>query len=361
MKILIYATPGSKGHHYIYFKTTVQAIQEKIPSADIVAVLPEKCKGIDCKQILIRNVNWGTKNFLEYLKLMRRFLEIIKREKPNCIHIQCGDNFYHFLGIGFKRLKRYNPIITFHHMRRSYLRDISLKRIFNRISYGVVHTNALKQMLLDMGINNVRHIEYPQFQKIDLIPSHDAKKILGLKRGIPVLVALGATREDKGLDILLEALNFVAQDFQLLIAGQEASFSEKFIDQYSVNYSDKVVKLLKFLDDDEFSLCLSAADFIVLPYRKCFDGASGPLAEGVALKKCIVGSDHGSLGSIIRDNHLGFIFEAENVKALAYTLEQALTNHFEYDSYAEKYRESLKVWNFINKYVELYKIFDFCS
>ena len=277
MKILIYATPGSEGHHYTYFSAIVYAVKEKMPQAEIVAVLPEKCEEVDCRQVCIKGFNWGTKSFIEYLGLMRAFTKIVENEKPDCIHIQCGDNFYRFLGLGFEKLKKYNPIITFHHMKRSKLRDISFHRIFNKIKYGVVHTEALKEMLYSMGIKNVKHIEYPQFQKY-IAPSQDeARKKLGLKKDVPVLLALGATRDDKGLDILLEALNLVNSDFQLLIAGKEESFTEAYIDQHIQKYSTKVVKLLKFLDDNEFSECLSASDFVVLPYRKCFDGASGPL------------------------------------------------------------------------------------
>ena len=215
MKIMIYATPESKGHHYIYFYTIVHAIQEKMPEVDIVAVLPEICDEIKCRQLLIEGINWGTKSFIEYFKLMQSFLKIVKDEEPDCIHIQCGDNFYRFFGLGFRRLRKYNPVITFHHMRRSKLRDISLHCIFNNIAYGIVHTESLRRMLLEMGINNVMHIEYPQFQKIKCPSPTNAKKNLGLSEKVPVLLALGATRDDKGLDILLDALNLVKYNHNL--------------------------------------------------------------------------------------------------------------------------------------------------
>lgn len=214
----------------------------------------------------------------------------------------------------------YSPIEL---INRVFMSDFTIFKQFYAmvvhipISYGVVHTESLEKMLLEMGIKNVKHIEYPQFQKIAVPSTEDARKQLRLKEDIPVLLALGATRDDKGLDILLDALNFVNHDFQLLIAGKEESFSEEFIDEHTKKYSTKVTKLLKFLDDYEFAECLSAADFVVLPYRKCFDGASGPLGEGVVLGKTIIGPNHGSLGDIIEKNHLGYIFEAENINSLA--------------------------------------------
>lgn len=358
MKILIYATPESKGHHYTYFSAIVEAIKDKTPQTEIVAVLPEKSEEVDCRQVYIQEFNWGTKSFVEYFGLMRAFTRIVENEKPDCIHIQCGDNFYRFFGLGFGRLKKYNPIITFHHMKRSKLRDISLHHIFSKIKYGVVHTEALKEMLYSMGIKNVKHIEYPQFQK-NIAPSQDkARKKLGLKKDIPVLLALGATRDDKGLDILLEALNLVNKDFQLLIAGKEESFTEAYIDQHIQNYSTKVVKLLKFLDDNEFSECLSASDFVVLPYRKCFDGASGPLGEGVMLGKTIIGPNHGSLGNIIEKNHLGYVFEAENVNSLAKVIDSALIKEQYHDKEYRNYQKELSPDLFKRRYLEIFNEFE---
>ena len=54
MKILIYATPESKGHHYTYFSAIVEAIKDKIPQTEIVAVLPEKSEEVDCRQVYIK-------------------------------------------------------------------------------------------------------------------------------------------------------------------------------------------------------------------------------------------------------------------------------------------------------------------
>lgn len=355
MKIMIYATPESKGHHYKYFSAIVHAVKNKMPKTDIVAVLPTKCESVNCRQIYIEGINWGTKSFSEYFKLMKALKKIVKQEKPDCIHIQCGDNFYHFFGLGLKNLRKYNPIITFHHIKRSTLRDISLHRIFSRITCGVVHTESLFKMLKGMGIENVEHIEYPQFQKIVTPSAQEAREKLGLKKNVPVLLALGATRDDKGLDILLEALNLVNYDFQLLIAGQEASFSKEYIDQHTEKYSGKVTKLLKFLDDDEFGECLSAADLVVLPYRKSFDGASGPLGEGVVLGKTIIGPNHGSLGDIIKKNHLGYVFEAENVKSLTNVLNTALSSEKQHDDIYRRYQKELDPDLFAENYVRLFK------
>ena len=91
-----------------------------------------------------------------------------------------------------------------------------------------------------------------------------------------------------------------------------------------------------------------------MPYRKIFDGASGPLAEGVAYSKTIIGPSHGSIGQIIRDNHLGKCFETEDVNSLARTIDNMLEAGFEYDEIAKQYQNSLKVTVFQENHKALY-------
>ena len=51
-------------------------------------------------------------------------------------------------------------------------------------------------------------------------------------------------------------------------------------------------------------MAINACDYIVLPYRYSFDGASGPLVDGVIADKIIIGANHGSLGNLINNNNL---------------------------------------------------------
>ena len=74
----------------------------------------------------------------------------------------------------------------------------------------------------------------------------------------------------------------------------------------------------------------------------------------MAYGKTIIGPNHGSLGQIIKDNHLGYTFESENVDDLARTINKALSETFIYDEYAKKYQSSLSVDSFIDSHKNLY-------
>ena len=97
------------------------------------------------------------------------------------------------------------------------------------------------------------------------------------------------------------------------------------------------------------------ADIIVLPYRKIFDGASGPMCEGIYLGKTIVVPDHGSLGKLIRQSHTGYVFESENVDELAACLNYALHHPCFYDLEAYKAQQELRPELFTERYMRIYE------
>lgn len=182
-----------------------------------------------------------------------------------------------------------------------------------------------------------------------------AKNYWGITQS-PVLAVLGGTRKDKGLDLLLESLNAISKDFALLIAGHECDISIDMIKSLSKNYANKVYIFLNNITDEEFNMAAIASDCIVLPYRKVFGGASGPLTYGVWHEKYIIGPNHGSIGKIINENELGGTFESENVKSLV----NAINLFFDHSAIncSKKYlsyKTCLTKDKFINDHINLYQ------
>ena len=170
-----------------------------------------------------------------------------------------------------------------------------------------------------------------------------------------VLGCIGGTRYDKGLDILLKALRSVTGDFELLVAGAEDAIKREEIEELARPYRDRVKLHLSFLTDEELEMAIQAVDAIVLPYRKTFNGASGPLGEGVAKGKIIIAANHGSLGDIVEKNHLGYTFESENIEALKKVLNMAIQRtNYTYDEKANAYKNKLSINEFKKQYCKLY-------
>lgn len=345
MKI-VYIDKAITGHRVPYLQTLVSNKEN-----EFVAIIPQKTDLIDCKQYECKLESLSYKDYKSWLDSI---YSIVKAENPDVVHFLFDDVFYRFLGYGLHRFKKFNSVITVHSVRTGAIAKIVINIISRICKKMVVHSDYMKNELIKMGIKNVSHIEYPVFNS-----NYCEKKVacdyFGLDPDIKTLGCIGGTRYDKGLDILLEVLNSVEAPFQLLIAGREEDFKEDFIREKIAAYKDKVHLALKFLSDEELMYAMNAIDVVVLPYRKWFNGASGPLGEGVALGKCVIGPAHGNLGDTIAKNHLGYTFETEDSDALAFAIENCIKNNFLQDDICKKYQNSLNVSHFVINYNSLYK------
>lgn len=340
MKIM-YVDVGMDGHHLVY----LNYLLSKAPAGSF-AVLPsytDKAGG----RVYETGIE-SIRSFQEYGAWMRKLQRIAERENPDIIHFLDGDTMMRHFGRGLARFKDSRIVITFHHLFGGKAREISMKSMLKNAEAGVFHTKEICGKVRSFGCNNVVCIPYPCF--LDM----PAALASGYKHHPPKILALGATRYDKGLDILLEALQRVRIPFGLVIAGKAESFDEAYILEKTKEFQGDVQIALHFLSDEEVRNFLADADIIALPYRKIFDGASGPLCEGLYLGKTIIGPAHGSLGELICQSHAGYVFESENVEKLAECIEYALLHPCVYDETAYCAQRELRPELFAERYAELY-------
>lgn len=344
------------GHHRTYLDCLVNALKTE---DECIAVVPETVKYEDSK-VKVVTIPFGN-GIRGYLQWIRRIHAAVRQYDPEVVHFVYGDDLYRYFGRGlaFATRKR-NGIVTCHQIRRSRLRDISIRCIASGCSHLVVHTESLLNDLKTMGIKNAYQIEYPKFSSDVRVSQKEVRQKLGITEDECVLLSLGGTREDKGLDLLLKALRKVKEPFHLIIAGKEDHFKKEYIEKEIQSYRDQVTLQLHFLSEEEVNECLIASDMIVLPYRKSFDGASGPLGEGVWMKKEIIGPSHGSLEALISVNHLGRVFVSEDIDSMAEVIEEELAKRrteagWDCDSHYISYREKLTPEHFQEQYIRMYR------
>ena len=340
MKIM-YVDHSIEGHHLEYLKHLSENNEY-----ESFALLPEKVTNLEIRQIIYPHLNLKEKKLGAYLKYMKAIKKIAMQEKVDVIHFLDGDSTMRYFDAGYRYLKKFRTVVTFHHLFPGKLRELSMKSILRQVSMAVVHTDEIEAKIRGYGCKNVKTIHYPCFLSVEPVEKEETL--------VKTLLSLGGTRYDKGLDILLDALKDVQENFRLVIAGKEEFFTKAYIEEVTKNCRDKVELHLKFLSNEEMTDCLQKSDMIVLPYRKEFDGASGPLCEGVYLGKMIIGPNHGSLGALIERNHLGYCFESENSQDLAECISRALKTDFVYDQCAKDYQKTLNPKSFLQKYAALY-------
>lgn len=341
MKIMFVDT-STYGHHLIYLNNLLQAA-----SRESFAVLPENQEDIAGRCVMIPEP--AVRSFSGYRKWIKDLQKAARKEQPDIIHFLDGDTIMRYFGWGFAGFGKCRIVITFHHFFPGRLRKISMKSMLRQAAAGVFHTETIAGRIRAFGCGNVFCIPYPCFLNVLM------QRGEGYQNDPPVLLALGGTRYEKGLDLLLGALSSVEHPFHLMIAGGVTDFDEHFVEEAVREYRRNVEWNLRLLTDEEVLDYMQRADIIVLPYRKVFDGASGPMCDGVYLGKTILGPDHGSLGELIRKHHVGYTFESENTADLIRGLSTVLSAPFTYDGTAAEYQKTLSPENFKASYLKLYE------
>lgn len=340
----------ASGHNCDYLKGVLQANA----SNEIVAIYPEQIANAHATYLC--KANQPAKGVMAYCAFIRLLRSVIRREKPDIIHILTGDILYRGLGLGLSVLPTNRTIITFHHIRNGKLQQWSLRNIARHAAKCIVHTEPLKYQMEEIGIHQSIVVEYPHFHAPAKEKQTETRKKLGISQDVTLIGAFGGTRFDKGLDILLEALGRLERNlpFHLLIAGKAVDFDEDYIAQATESYAEQVTKIIKPIEDEAYENYMNAVDVVALPYRRSFNGASGPLTEGTYYGKCIIGPAYGNIGRQIKEHHLGYTFSDENSESLAEALSIAITHPWKVDAEFKQFSQLLAPEDFQKKYMTIY-------
>ena len=193
-----------------------------------------------------------------------------------------------------------------------YLNFISFHNLFSK-------KEILKiSPLIEGKIVIVPHGNYIPFITIDN-DKENAKDFLGIDRHKKVLLFFGMIKKVKGLDLLLNTFSKVIEkhsDIVLLIAGKswknDFSVYQQIIDKY--NLSQHIILHNNFIPHDYVKYYYSAADLVVLPYKKIYQ--SGVLMMALSYQKIALVSDLHPLKEIIEDGVNGFVFKSEDQDSL---------------------------------------------
>jgi glycosyltransferase involved in cell wall biosynthesis len=95
----------------------------------------------------------------------------------------------------------------------------------------------------------------------------------------------------------------------------------KRIDILEKRGSAKMINRYISEEEERFSFC--SADVVLLPYVHHY-GSSGVLSRATAAGKMVIASDEGLLAKRIREHHLGFLFQTENIHELQQRMNEAV-------------------------------------
>ena len=283
-------------------------------------------------------LHWATDRFFRSMVNINRRNKFAVKGNFDVVHIQGAslpllDQFF------LKPLAKNVPVVlTVHDVRSHYERfvnrDSFIKRNLQIPHRLIVHyENGGKQLAEHWKVSTEKIAVIPHgiILAENLPEKQKARVKLDIPTDRPVLLFFGSIRPNKGLDVLLAALEKVRSRYPkvlLIIAGaipRGMSFEPYSDIIKKLNFSENVKLFIGFVPDDDVDYFMSACDIVVLPYSK-FEAQSGVLLRAYAHEKPVVVTNTGAMGELVSSDKVGLVVEPGDKKSLAEAIINVLDN-----------------------------------
>lgn len=213
------------------------------------------------------------------------------------------------------------------------------------IRWLTVHTKSIQQRIIDSvdaaTKENTVTIPPPTPELSVNVTQKQAREYIDLPTEIPILLFFGGLRYEKGPDLLAEAMQTVDHPVAVVFAGAEADFTQKDIDRWKEQIHEPVTVIdrIKFISEQDVDYYFTAADALVLPYRRQ-RGISLPLGMACMAGTPIIGNQDSDIGETIERNNLGTTFRSGSVSDLTTRIEELVSQRNQQNDELRAFAES---------------------
>lgn len=227
----------------------------------------------------------------------------------------------------------------------------------NNDGFIVMSDAVLKDLLSikpDAKYLRINHPVYNHFP--DPIEIYEARRVLSINNEKKTLLFFGFIRDYKGLDLLIQAMEFLDDSYQLVIAGEVYGSFEKY--ETLINDSkakERIFIFNKYIGDEDVAVYFSAADVCVLPYKSATQSGITSIAHHYNLP--IIATNVGGLKETIHHGTTGLIVEEPKANMIAKSIQEYFDNSFK-NTFAEniKIEKEENSWdNFAEKIITFSK------
>jgi len=215
-------------------------------------------------------------------------------------------------------------------------------------------TNDILSLAPNMKIVGHPHPVYDHFGELQSKEAAQAK--LNIPKGKKVLLFFGLIRAYKGLDLLINAMKELSEEYYLVIAGEPyEDFSNYQTLIENSGAKDRIQAHTRYIATEEVSLLFSAADAGVLPYKSATQ--SGVAAMAFHFNLPVVVTNTGGLKEMIEPHQIGIIAKEPNVSEVVRSIEQLFESNTEISKISENIKnfKANNNWEtFSNLIVETY-------
>lgn len=191
--------------------------------------------------------------------------------------------------------------------------DLTFTKYFIRpIDAFITMSEKVMSDLRSLTSKSAQQVVHPLYDNFgEKLPKQIARQQLGLNPDEKIILFFGFIRHYKGLDILLKAMALRAikeSNIKLLIAGEFYEDRKNYDDIIAQNnLSSQLILKADFIADSEVKYYLSAADFVIQPYRNATQSGVTPLAYH--FEKPMLVTNVGGLPGLVPVNKVGLVAE----------------------------------------------------
>lgn len=336
MNIAIIDHIGNKGGHHYYCLNILHAF--KALGYDVCYFTNFKAPETPyhVEKVYDRNIK---KNFKGFFNIAGGTIKAIK----GCRERKVSHVMFHLFEAGWLNFVLLSMIKTAGFKIIGVVHDVSnfaaednsfaKKMIFGKLTDALIVHNQysyeeLKKEIAPETLNKVHIIKHGCYTRFinNKILRNEALSALNLSPEFQYILFFGLIKKVKGLEILLEALKNTSENIKLIIAGKpwqnDFSAYEEMINKNGLQ--DKIVKYIRFIEDEEKDLFFKAASAIVLPYKKIYQ--SGVLLMAMSYGTPVIASELPAIREIIDHGVDGLLFSLERPEILSQQINELLEN-----------------------------------
>lgn len=185
------------------------------------------------------------------------------------------------------------------------------------LDYITVHAPSIRQRIIGGVPSATRHTvrmlpaPTPRPQRTPSVEEARDQLEFNIDTDAELILLFGELRYEKGPDQAFTALEQFDSEITILLAGNPIDFSETEIDSWieATPESVTVETRLEFIPEDLVDTYLTAADALLLPYRRQ-TGISGPLRRAAFVGTPVIGPQASDIGDIITQKQIGVTYDS---------------------------------------------------
>lgn len=260
--------------------------------------------------------------FIGFFRLAREIQTARKNGRAAVVYSHAGSGislFREFFILAWSRLIGARAVIQLHTVKLDEYLDRPVARILLRIALLPAHALGVltawwRQRLVAGGIPKpifvVPNPLPPEWEARACLPRRKTRR----KNSEVVLLSLARLVPGKGVEEVIEALAFLPEEFQLIVAG-DGSIREKLMDRVKQLGLEGRVNFTGWVTGEEKQYLFEQADVFVLPTRH--DSFGMGFLEAMANGLPVVAAHWGPIPDVVPHGRCGLLVREQSPKALA--------------------------------------------